>query len=233
MVHINGVRHCNVRYRQLHTLHEQLRREFHPSTLPSFPPKKILSLGQNQIEERRIALEKYLQLLSQDPRISHSITFNGFLLASQQETRSEKTEEVQLDVFLMNEKKISVRGLTILQTEEVLEVKMFNKKYPGPLFPLMKKNNFAESMSTITSTRGICALFRAFPNRKKGRWGFCCDSQTSRFRISLHLAEIRLPKVIKARLEKSVSGMMVQINLFSRKCSILTISRFQLLGSED
>eukprot|EP00094_Tigriopus_californicus_P004110 TCALIF_03959-PA protein Name:"Similar to snx17 Sorting nexin-17 (Danio rerio)" AED:0.08 eAED:0.08 QI:232/0.83/0.85/1/1/1/7/288/452 len=85
------------------------------------PYTKILTLGLNQIEERRMALEKYLQLLSQDPRISHSITFNGFLLASQQETRSEKTEEVQLDVFLMNEKKISVRGLTILQTEEVLE----------------------------------------------------------------------------------------------------------------
>ena len=122
MVHINGVRHCIVRFRQLHALHEQLRREFMPHTLPSFPPKKLLPLTLAQIEERRIGLENYLQIVSQDPRIAHSLTFNGFLLAAQQETRSEKMEEVGLDVFLMNDRKISVRGLTILQTEEVLEV---------------------------------------------------------------------------------------------------------------
>ena len=52
------------------------------------------------------------------------MTFNGFLLASQQESRSERTEEVTLDVYLMNDSKVSVRGLTILQTDEVLEVRL-------------------------------------------------------------------------------------------------------------
>ena len=55
-------------------------------------------------------------------RVSNGIIFNGFLLAAQQETASEKSEEVDLDVFLMNDSKTTVRGLTILQTEEVLEV---------------------------------------------------------------------------------------------------------------
>jgi len=118
-IHINGVRHCSLRYRQLHTLHEKLKREFHP--LPCFPPKKLMSLSLAQLEERRLNLEKYLQLLSQDPRVSNGIVFNGFLLAAQQETASEKSEEVDLDVFLMNDSKTTVRGLTILQTEEVLE----------------------------------------------------------------------------------------------------------------
>jgi len=118
-IHINGVRHCSLRYRQLHTLHEKLKREFHP--LPSFPPKKLMALSLAQLEERRLNLEKYLQLLSQDPRVSNGIVFNGFLLAAQQETASEKSEEVDLDVFLMNDSKTTVRGLTILQTEEVLE----------------------------------------------------------------------------------------------------------------
>ena len=121
-VHINGVRHCSLRYRQLHNLHEKLRRDFHPSTLPSFPPKKLMPLTLNQLEDRRIGLEKYLQLLSQDPRVANGITFNGFLLAAQQETASEKSDEVDLDVYLMNDSKISIRGLTVLQTEEVLEV---------------------------------------------------------------------------------------------------------------
>ncbi len=120
-IYINGVRHCSLRYRQLHLLHDKLRREFHPSILPQFPPKKLMPLSLTQLEDRRLSLEKYLQLLSQDPRISNSIVFNGFLLAAQQETASEKSEEVDLDVFLMNDSKITIRGLTILQTDEVLE----------------------------------------------------------------------------------------------------------------
>lgn len=120
-IHMNGVHHCSVRYRQLHALHENLRREFPPSTLPSFPPKKILPLTIGQVEERRLGLEKYLQLLSQDPRVVSGVSFNGFLLGAQQETHDEKMMEVDLDVFLMNDHKILVRGITIMQTEEVLE----------------------------------------------------------------------------------------------------------------
>ena len=76
-IHINGVRHCVVRFRQLHALHEQLRRELpFPSAsaaasrpvaaLPPFPPKKLLPLTVPQLEERRATLEKYLQRLSQE-----------------------------------------------------------------------------------------------------------------------------------------------------------------------
>ena len=68
-------------------------------------------------------LKKYLQLVSQDPRVSNSVTFNGFLLASQQESRDEKVEEVSLDVYLMNDQRVTLRGNSILQTEEVLEVR--------------------------------------------------------------------------------------------------------------
>ena len=83
-----------------------------------------MPLTLNQLEDRRLGLEKYLQLLSQDPRVANGITFNGFLLAAQQETASEKSDEVDLDVYLMNDSKISIRGLTVLQTEEVLEVRI-------------------------------------------------------------------------------------------------------------
>lgn len=82
-----------------------------------------MPLSLSQLEERRLGLEKYLQLLSQDPRVANGIVFNGFLLAAQQETAAEKAEEVDLDVFLMNDSKITISGLTVLQTEEVLEVK--------------------------------------------------------------------------------------------------------------
>jgi hypothetical protein len=37
-----------------------------------------------QVEERRVGLEKYLQLLSQDHRVVTGVSFNGFLLGAQQ-----------------------------------------------------------------------------------------------------------------------------------------------------
>ena len=40
-----------------------------------------------QVEERRLGLEKYLQLLSQDHRVVTGISFNGFLLGAQQVSR--------------------------------------------------------------------------------------------------------------------------------------------------
>lgn len=53
--------HCTVRYRQLHSLHEQLRREYGPTVVPGFPPKKFLPLTGSQLEDRRASLEKYIQ----------------------------------------------------------------------------------------------------------------------------------------------------------------------------
>ena len=51
--HINilltQVYHCLVRYRQLHMLHLQLRREFPGPTLPVFPPKKLFTLTEGQV----------------------------------------------------------------------------------------------------------------------------------------------------------------------------------------
>jgi len=124
-VHLNGVHHCSVRYRQLHNLHQQLRKQLLPANLsmPTFPPKKMLILSQIQVEERRFGLERYLQLISQDPRLSQTLYFNGFLLATQQETHAdpERTNEVELDVFLMNDQKITIRGWTVLQTQDVIE----------------------------------------------------------------------------------------------------------------
>jgi hypothetical protein len=42
------------------------RRELGSSSLPSFPPKKLFALTVGEVEERRLLLEKYLQLVSQE-----------------------------------------------------------------------------------------------------------------------------------------------------------------------
>lgn len=60
-IHINGMYHCTVRYKQLHNLNDQLKKLHGSSSIPSFPPKKLLPLSNNQLEERRALLEKYIQ----------------------------------------------------------------------------------------------------------------------------------------------------------------------------
>lgn len=40
----------------------QLKKEFGSSILPPFPPKKLLALNSSQLEERRVMLERYIQI---------------------------------------------------------------------------------------------------------------------------------------------------------------------------
>jgi sorting nexin-17 len=61
-IYVNGAFHCCLRYKQLHSLHEQLRRSLMNLSLPQFPPKKLLTLTKSELEQRRLALERYLQL---------------------------------------------------------------------------------------------------------------------------------------------------------------------------
>ncbi|RXG59858.1 Sorting nexin-17 [Armadillidium vulgare] len=121
-LHINGMFHCSVRYRQLLSLHQQLYKEFGASTLPPFPPKRFLSLTPAQIEERRLNLEKYVLQLSQDARVLNSDIFNGWLVWAQNETQHiNGMEEVVLDVYLMNGQKFTFKVSPTLQTNDLLE----------------------------------------------------------------------------------------------------------------
>lgn len=89
-IYINGSFHACLRYKQLHSLNEQLRRQCLPigQIIPEFPPKKFLPLTNNQVEIRRQALEHYLQIVGQDTRVSRMPIFQQFFLNSQLETAS-------------------------------------------------------------------------------------------------------------------------------------------------
>lgn len=119
-IHINGLFHCTVRYKQLHNLNEQLKKEFGNEAIPHFPPKKLLPLTASQLEERRALLEKYIQTIGQDSKLVSSELIIGFLLSAQQETTCEKKQEVNLDVYTMNNYHIPVRVSTFDGTEQVL-----------------------------------------------------------------------------------------------------------------
>ncbi|XP_067929125.1 sorting nexin-17-like [Watersipora subatra] len=121
-IHVNGVFHCAVRFKQLHNFHEQLSKEFgNDDKIPPFPPKKLFSLNAQELEDRRLHLEKYIQMISQDHKIQNHQIFTGFFLNAQHETQSAPGEEVSLDVFLMNGHKITVKITSTDQTDLVHE----------------------------------------------------------------------------------------------------------------
>lgn len=89
--------------------------------LPQFPSKKLLPLTNNQLEQRRISLERYLQLVGQDSIFSKSELLRTFLLSAQQESSFTQSHEVTVDVYLMNGYRIAVNCYTIDCTSRVLE----------------------------------------------------------------------------------------------------------------
>ncbi|KAF6211282.1 hypothetical protein GE061_014399 [Apolygus lucorum] len=120
-IHINGEYHCTVRYKQLHNLHEQIKKLNCQINFPQFPPKKYWPLTPNQLEERRSQLEKYIQAVGQSYNVPVKELFYAFLLTAQQESTFEKVREITLDVFLMNGYKISVSANSNDRSNYVLE----------------------------------------------------------------------------------------------------------------
>ncbi|XP_037915888.1 sorting nexin-17 isoform X2 [Hermetia illucens] len=130
-IYINGNFHCCLRYKQLHSLHEQLKRSLSSLELPPFPPKKLLPLTQNQLEHRRSCLERYVQLIGQDPVFSKSDLLRTFLLNAQQESSCIETRETILDVYLMNNYRIPVNGYTTECSTKILEKACHNIDLPS------------------------------------------------------------------------------------------------------
>lgn len=155
-IHINGAFHCTVRFKQLHNLHEQLRKEYGASAVPCFPPKKLLPLSVSQLEERRLLLEKYIQSIGQDSELVSSELLKGFLLSAQYETSCQQQEmvhcETMLEVYLMNGSKITLDVLTTDRSDQVL-AKMCNQINLPPeyvsyfsLFLIRKEENNTDAV---------------------------------------------------------------------------------------
>ncbi|KAG7199058.1 hypothetical protein KM043_017960 [Ampulex compressa] len=170
-IHINGIFHCTVRYKQLHNLHEQLTKELDVS-LPTFPPKKFFPLTITQQEERRLSLEKYIQTVGQNIIITNSGMLSGFLLNAQQETIGGPSDNENLDVFLMNGSKITITVSTGEHSGHVLKkvcqhIKLVEQYHPYfALFIINQEGNDNISLlrklqdfeSPFITNKNICAI---------------------------------------------------------------------------
>jgi len=122
-IHINGVHHCTLRYRQLRHLHDQLKKLFSAETIPEFPSKKLLPLSPLQTEERRLQLEKYIQSISQDQRINSSTFFHSFLRLAQNETHlsNEEHRNVHIRITLPGDELLTIPVLATEETSSVIK----------------------------------------------------------------------------------------------------------------
>eukprot|EP00049_Salpingoeca_infusionum_P018697 m.358390 g.358390 ORF g.358390 m.358390 type:complete len:473 (-) comp18138_c0_seq1:706-2124(-) len=120
-IHINGTYHCSARFSQLSKLHDKLKREFGQGCLEKFPPRHFFYMKPEDTSERRYLLQKYLQRIAQNPNIVNGDTFQSFLLNAQKEVQKGPEEDVTLEVYLCNGKKVAVDILSTDQTDDVLE----------------------------------------------------------------------------------------------------------------
>lgn len=90
--------------------------------LPPFPPKKFFPLTSNQQEERRLSLEKYIQTIGQNAATNKLDLLNGFLLNAQIETAGYSPALEDLEVFLMNGRKLVLNATIADHTGTILQV---------------------------------------------------------------------------------------------------------------
>uniref|UniRef100_A0A182MY18 PX domain-containing protein n=1 Tax=Anopheles dirus TaxID=7168 RepID=A0A182MY18_9DIPT len=201
-IHINGSFHCCLRYKQLHSLHEQLKRSLPSIALPSFPPKKLLSLTPNQIEQRRLSLERYIQLVGQDPVLCRSELLRAFLLNAQQESSYTECSEVTLDVYLMNGYRISASVYTTDCTGKVLAkacalIDLPDERACYFALYLMRK----EASGELTIVKRLMEFEAPYISAQRwdecklvlrtGYWDPCYDLELMRDRIALNLLYIQ------------------------------------------
>uniref|UniRef100_U5EWH9 Putative sorting nexin n=1 Tax=Corethrella appendiculata TaxID=1370023 RepID=U5EWH9_9DIPT len=201
-IHINGTFHCCLRYKQLHNLHEQLKRSLPTLVLPHFPPKKLLPLTPNQLEQRRIGLERYIQLVGQDPVLSRSDLLRTFFLNAQQESSFTDCREVTIDIYLMNGYRISTNIYTTEYSSKVLEKACLLIDLPKEylyyfsLYLIRQENN-----GDITIMKKLMDFESPYISQKqlnnckivirKSYWDINYDLELMRDRIALNLLYIQ------------------------------------------
>ncbi|KAL5479181.1 hypothetical protein EMCRGX_G022672 [Ephydatia muelleri] len=120
-IHVNGSYHCSVRYSVLLEFFLEVKRRHDVSQLDPFPSKKILKMSPLDLEERRVDLERFLASLAQDSRINRNNLLPEFFLAAQHASCGVPMQTVQLEVYLINDKKLPISVSNYNNSDEVLE----------------------------------------------------------------------------------------------------------------
>lgn len=117
---LDGEYLCSLRYSQLLSFSEEIKKAFPSVELPPFPPKKLLHLDEIQMEERRFTIEKYIQALTLNAQVASSNLFKNYMLAAQFASWDGKEDQVSLSVYLLNGKTVDLK-VTALDRADVVQ----------------------------------------------------------------------------------------------------------------
>ncbi|KAK3771859.1 hypothetical protein RRG08_028767 [Elysia crispata] len=112
-IYMAGRHLCSRRYREFDNLHNNLKREFPDFNFPRLPGKKLFTLSEQQLDQRRRGLEQYLEKVCAVRVIGESETMQEFLAAGDLD-EEEGSSEVELKVMLPDK---SVCVVTICRSD--------------------------------------------------------------------------------------------------------------------
>ncbi|CAG5126487.1 unnamed protein product, partial [Candidula unifasciata] len=98
-IYMAGRHLCSRRYREFDTLHANLKREFPDFNFPRLPGKKLFTLSEQQLDQRRRGLELYLEKVCAVRVIGESETMQEFLAAGDLD-EADGSSEVELKILL-------------------------------------------------------------------------------------------------------------------------------------
>ncbi|RUS90045.1 hypothetical protein EGW08_002232 [Elysia chlorotica] len=113
-IYMAGRHLCSRRYREFDNLHNNLKREFPDFNFPRLPGKKLFTLSEQQLDQRRRGLEQYLEKVCAVRVIGESETMQEFLAAGDLDEQEEGSSEVELKVMLPDK---SVCVVTICRSD--------------------------------------------------------------------------------------------------------------------
>ncbi|KPP71504.1 hypothetical protein Z043_109571, partial [Scleropages formosus] len=116
----------------MHRWNEELGRMF-KACLPRFPPKVYLAMTQEQLDERRLFLEQYLQGVARISRVVASGVFSRFLQKRQQETLSIHRLNGVREVLLPDGRSVTIQVKASDTAQTVLETVFDQIGLPGDL----------------------------------------------------------------------------------------------------
>lgn len=119
-IYVNGVYFASVRYSIFLNLHEELKsRKLIPTTL-IFPGKKLFSLNQEQITQRREQLEAYMRSVLHLPNMATCPVLTDFFRLAQQITFQLEMYPVEIKIIIPNGEIFNIECLSTDTTEELL-----------------------------------------------------------------------------------------------------------------
>jgi len=212
-INVNGLHHCLLRYRQLSTFHDQFKKSLGSSVVPPFPPKKFLPLGQQQLEERRASLEKYIQIASQNSKISSCELFRKFFLSSQIETSrlrnvigSNGCTRLALPVFLTKSDNFVVEVSNTDSTDAVMSAIAKQINLPTGMMPyfslfIIQEDHQVNDQNRSDIDEGINSLSN------------CSWSQSASLRLIRKLQSFESPFLSMTTLNRTYPGKKHMITI--------------------